>query len=123
MSNTEAITVTIGRNIGPSPMPMERWEAFIRDVRESVAMNVAELWVDAEYSGLWEGRTEDAWVFYGPLAESHSDLDYADLRYRLRTVAEHYRQDAIGLTRGLSELVESYEALSYDPSTDTLSKA
>lgn len=102
--------MTIGRNIEDGPMPADTWESFVNDTRATLAPNVAEWWVDASYDGLWEGTSEDAWVFYGPFQADVREEDINDLTGKLRDLAALYFQEAIGLMVGDSVLVEPVPA-------------
>lgn len=117
----KTVTVTIGRNVADVPMAPERWNDYVTRTREAVTDALSELWVTAPYRGEWEGVREDAFVFYGPLKGGEgtddafwSDLNVRELKVKLSTLATYYRQDAIGLSVGEAELVESFAA------TDTL---
>lgn len=114
MADTErdvvkVVAVTIGRNAnGPGydgrPIPHGAWLGFVSGTSELLARFTTEAWVSTQYTGRWNGRPEDAYVFYGPL-RTNANTD--DLRARLANLGGYYGQEAIGLTIGFGELVES----------------
>lgn len=105
----QTVTVTIGRNVGPDPLPADIWNEFVSRVRREVERVTSELWAVAPFRGQWEGESEDAMVFYGPLkAVQAITRPLPTLRANLANLATYYRQDAIGLSVGESELVESW---------------
>lgn len=100
----EAVTVTIGRNVGSDPMGPADWQRYVTHTRAALLDVVSDLWIDTPYTGEWEGRTEDAWAFYGPV--EHTDQLDA-LRGELGGLAALYGQDAVGLAVGSTELVSA----------------
>lgn len=104
------VTVTIGRNVGTSPLSPESWNEFVSQTREAVKVATDELWAVAPYRGSWDGVSEDSAVFYGPLKDGDQDWYLRALRTQLANLATYYRQEAIGLSVGVSELVESWQA-------------
>jgi hypothetical protein len=101
------ITVTIGRNVGSEPMEQSEWNAFVWETRETIEIVSPELWANAAHRNSWNGTSEDSFIFYGPLFDE-TDATVEFLRNRLETIATKFRQDAIGLSIGDSELVESF---------------
>jgi len=106
MDKVKTVTVTIGRNIGTSPMLPELWYEFISKVRQAFTDATSEVWTVAPYKGLWQENPEEACVFYGPVR--HEEFIPA-LRTTLANLATYYHQDAIGMSVGESELVESWQ--------------
>lgn len=104
------VTVTIGRNMGDEPMSANQWNDYAFAVRESLQRIVTEFWTVGAYKGQWEGTTEDAMIFYGPLRNTTDDRDLNIAKARLATLATQYGQDAIGVSVGESVLVESFGA-------------
>lgn len=100
----ETITVTIGRNVGDRPLPASVWNSFVSDTREAVERATSEVWAAAPTRSVWGDQREDAFVFYGPVTAPHA---VSSLRITLAGLAAYYGQEAIGLSIGLSELVES----------------
>lgn len=97
----ESVTVTIGRNVGDEPMGADAWKVFGELVQRALADAGAEVWTDAQYTGSWEGVSEDARIF---LAGADA-LDAHTLRRALGRIAGEFRQDAIGVSVGAAELV------------------
>jgi hypothetical protein len=102
------ITVTIGRNVGDVPLPDSEWIDFVNRTRATVAEVTDDLWVATDYTGEWNGTSEDAFVFYGPLPTSADNALVDRLRVSLGSLATYYGQEAIGLSLGASELVETW---------------
>lgn len=111
----ETITVTIGRNAGAAdgaPLPSDVWNHFVADTREAFESVVAETWAQGPTRNVWGDTPEDGFVFYGPLRRAEGgpwrgNAALGALRSRLATLAAYYGQEAVGLSLGLSELVES----------------
>lgn len=106
MPNDHGVTVTIGRNIGDEPMPQSRWNAYGDAVRDLLKLD-GEIFADATYNGWWDYVSEDARVFVATTRSPDR------LRLGLAQLAEVYRQDAVGLQVGTTELV--HPALSHLP--------
>lgn len=106
MSRT--LTVTFGRNIGEIPMDLDSWAEFSWKAREIVTDFTYELWADGVSRSQWLGIPEESRVLYGPVKPSINDRNLRTLRARLANLATQYGQEAIGLSVGESELVESY---------------
>lgn len=88
-------------------MSLEQWAEFQYKVRQEVE-KVAQLHAHTPYKGQWEGNREDAAIYFGTVV---SEGDMGKLRVALSNLATYYGQQAIGLTVGESQLIESYEAL------------
>jgi hypothetical protein len=100
-------TVTIGRNVGSEPMEQSQWNDFVWETRTVCESVSPELWANAAHRNSWNGISEDSFILYGPLVDN-DDSTVEFLRNRLDTLATKYRQDAIGLSIGESELRESF---------------
>jgi hypothetical protein len=100
------VTVTIGRNIDDEPMIATVWNDFVSEIRDAVEHAASEVWASAPYKGEWEGVKEDAFIVY---ANDVDDAGVEFLRNRLETLATKFRQDAIGLSVGVGELVASFQ--------------
>lgn len=114
----QAITVTIGRNVGDKPMSPDSWNTFISKIRETVeAVTNGELWFSGPGRNKWDGVPEESFIFYGPVWDEldgvlHQGGDMRPLaiealRGTLAILATYYGQEAIGLTVGEAELIES----------------
>lgn len=103
MQATATVTVSIGRGLPDGgSMRLGEWDAFRQDVRDRLALVSAEVYVDAARSvGEWEGVPEESatWVALIPAD------NITALRGAIRAMAVRYRQDAIALTVGTTELV------------------
>lgn len=104
-NSTEAVTITIGRNISASPMPGYEWSRFKQDVRECLQRLGATLWVDSDGVGPWADGLEQNHVFVGPI--DHRQID--DIRTTLATLGQRYQQICASLLVGHSELVAAAE--------------
>ena len=71
----EAVTITIGRNIGAAPMVRSDWDEFKGAVRDWLQRRGAALWVDSEGVGPWADGLETNHVFVGQL--DHTLVDEA----------------------------------------------
>lgn len=103
----QSITVTIGRNVGSTPMNRKKWSNFIDCVQEVFAAITPDpSWIELHLgSGTWEGVTEDSakvTLLIGDL--NQDDLDY--LRVNLRRLARMFKQDAIALVVAESQLIK-----------------
>lgn len=86
------VYVSIGRNIGASPMPQERWTAFQDDVWDTL-IGLGTVFTVAEGDGVYEGQVERS-------AVAVAEIDKADLpilRDRLAHLAARYGQECIAL--------------------------
>lgn len=104
----QAVTVTIGRNVGDQPLSLDEWHQFAFATREAVADAAPDrqLWTATHYrNGTWNGHPEEAAIYFAPVS---SGAAVAVLRQRLATLATYYRQEAIGLAVGDAELVQSF---------------
>lgn len=96
------VTVSIGRNVGDQPMNDTDWQNFISAVGASVKRDAKAVYVDAAASrGEWEGIGEDSRTWVADIDE----WDLGALRGSLKEWARIFRQDAIALTVGQTELV------------------
>lgn len=95
--------ITIGRNIGDTPMEDARWQAFQERVWRHMADTIGEpQLVLAGPGGEWNGMPEDCAVFMildplEPLIPS--------LRRSLAQCAHDFGQEAVALAIGRSELL------------------
>ena len=104
-------SLTIGRNIGSEPMTKLSWGWFQYDAMEmlrSAALDAA-LHVDAEErsfgTGVWDGIPEDNATLSIRTTAKMDDSVLNRLRKSAKALAATYRQDAIALTIGTSELI------------------
>lgn len=86
------VYVSIGRNIGETPMPDDRWAAFQDDVWDAL-IDLGTVFTLAEGDGIYDGRVERSAVAVAEVDEA--DLPY--LRDRLAVLAGRYQQECIAL--------------------------
>lgn len=105
----KCISVTIGRNVGAQPLPVVSWVGFQNVVRSAIAAahlggtGIAGPTVEAwNGSGSWGGIVEENAHFS---ARSPDGFNLRKLRRHLARIAADYRQEAIALSVGRSELV------------------
>lgn len=99
---SQTVTVSIGRNVGSTPLRQHEWDAFTSDVHGTLANYCDTFYVTAAESvGYWDGIAEDSrtWV-----AETDSPEAPDALVRTLAIVARLYRQDAIAVTTGTTVL-------------------
>lgn len=98
------VSVTLGRNVGNVPMPLDRWEEFRTLIGAALANLLAPDFA-ASYDGRgeWQGIAEDSTILVASGITRPVTSDY--LRAVLSTYAEEFGQDAIALTVGETFLV------------------
>lgn len=103
MSNTnKTVVVTIGRNIGKTPIIGSDWRKFSLEVRELLRGTGLEIISEPAHNlggpkgqhGVWDGVVEDSAVFIATGNLSHYDNIF--LTIELNHLREQYQQDAIG---------------------------
>lgn len=106
------VTVSIGRNVGAEPMPVWEWHDVAARIESGLAECGAEVFVKrAESVGEWvtaDGVTvsEDSRTWVAAM-----DVEaLVAFRRLLRVLCVVYRQDAIALTVGTTELVSGAES-------------
>lgn len=95
------VVVTVGRNIGRTPMPDNQWLLFNQAVLDELNTQSAQLLCNPVINpgtvaggiGVWDGQAEDCAVFVATIATTSQ---VARLRERLKLVKRAYSQDAIG---------------------------
>lgn len=100
--NWRTVTVTIGRNVGDTPMSPERWATFKNQVAWDVNISSRVVHVKRAASvGQWNGVSEDSatWVC------ECNDAGIAELVDRMARRAYAFEQDAIAVTVGETTLV------------------
>ena len=102
------VSVTIGRNVGTTPMSDVRWATFEDEVSEylSSGMQSDDTLEIHRGRGIWDGVEEESTKI---TLLTNSTLPYGTIGLRefLSDLARRYDQDAIALTVGESELVTS----------------
>ena len=98
--------VTIGRNVGATPMSGDEWQAFKRSVLDLLmalawrtAEGTSEGWYlsDSEGRGFWDGLAEDNYTVTLIHENRFTPANYEEMRNELKILAARYRQDAIAL--------------------------
>lgn len=91
--------VTIGRNIGDTPMPLHEWRRFKLAVLSALLAtngNVIQrpfIESEGDQAGSWEGHvTEDAATFIALTPEAYAFT----VRCKLKSIASRFQQEAIG---------------------------
>lgn len=112
-------SITIGRNVGSEPMELTEWQHFVYDVRSTAewAQLTRELQTDVEVLrgiGRWDGVSEDTAKIVFRTDGALYPETLAQIRTELRDYCDRYRQDAIALSVGGSELVQRRQ---YTPMT------
>ena len=100
-------TLTIDRNIGTEPMSDKLWGSFKLSAYYTLFKLVGWHAIAERFhgEGEWEGVKEESYKLTA-LTETPLDAFLLEkLKRQLRIVAADYRQDAIALTIGESELV------------------
>ena len=103
ITDENGLTITIGRNIGKTPMSDELWQEF---QKRTLRLITGDLYSNATYKGVWvnsdnEEIHEESCIFYGKT--ELSELEVLEELYFLR---ELFMQEAIGYQYGQSGLVE-----------------
>ncbi len=107
----DSLTITIGRNIGETPMDELSWRAFKVHVWCTAVNLVPDHNSDRivmDYTGhnSWQGVTEESYkVEIVGTFPYPADLIAARLEIDLAYASEHWHQDAIAYTIGKSSLV------------------
>ena len=108
-NETKTITVTIGRNIGSSPMDSQRWWNFqhrllkIGEIGKVYFAGSSDSgkWEMEMNDGRWQGITEDNFnVVFSVVAGN-----IPQVKDKLTKLKVEYEQDAIALTIGSTELI------------------
>lgn len=101
----DTVTVTIGRNVGSTPMADDIWEAFRLGVYSALSSLVHPDHIFAYFGqGEWEGVTEDSACVVAVGAQYTSSI--ARLDSELEDLSERFGQDAIGYTVGAGRLAK-----------------
>ena len=107
-------TVTIGRNVGSTPMSDISWVTFERFVIDALQTAAHTSYGAEEISvrkgmGAWEGEPEESITVtvLSPERMSHYRLD--DLKGRLALFCREYKQDAIALSVNVQAELITFE--------------
>lgn len=94
-----SVYVSIGRNIGGTPMPLERWRRFMDDTEAAVLRYAGPIVSVTEGKGYYEGNAEHCAVFVGA-SDKPVLHNLALLKLRLRELCHTYEQECIAITLG-----------------------
>jgi len=99
------LTVTIGRNVGSTPMSDTEWDYFIRTVQGIIVDHFAPSLTFGPFygTGEWQGVTEESAVI---TAVTHYPGSTEQFGTRLADIARTFGQDAIAWSFGPSMLAE-----------------
>lgn len=92
--------VSIGRNVGDTPLSHDDWQTFHRDVRDTIHECHGTILSTVRGTSEWEGTNEDCVLI---LATFPTPVYVASVRAILASLARHWQQDAIGLVGGSGE--------------------
>lgn len=100
-----AVTVSFGRNIGADPMPAADWRRFRTKVRRALVDACPDAVLETHHGvGVWDGVREQSCKVTA-LAGDLAPTALGRLHSALGELAAAFRQDAIAVTVGRSELV------------------
>tara|TARA_R110002096_G_scaffold268578_1_gene462454 strand:- start:105 stop:458 length:354 start_codon:yes stop_codon:yes gene_type:complete len=91
-------TITIGRNVGDTPLPEHKWKGFQSAISTFIKNHNSEIFVNSKGFGKWENCEEEnfTWVF--------STKEFLETDH-LKELARLFKQDAIALTSGVTQLI------------------
>lgn len=99
-------TVTVGRDIGDSPMPSEKWDTLILTIVKELTHVTYGAWVEVHTgTGQYDGTTEESAMVTLLTEEYLSAGALTYIREFLKNLAGEYGQECIALTVGSSELI------------------
>lgn len=106
-------TVTIGRNVGTTPMSDTDWRDAQTDIHQALRYVLGRTpSIESHYgTGTWDGVTEESVKVTALSEHGITDEAIAILRARLRVIAARYSQDAIALQMCESELIAAREGV------------
>jgi hypothetical protein len=107
------LSVTIGQNIGNTPMTATNWESFKRAVKLAIyrgyidASRLETLFEsESEFAGIWEGVPEISYRVTVLIDTVATPYDIETVRSYLRYLLDRYKQDAIAISYADSVLIE-----------------
>lgn len=94
----QSYTLIIGRNVNGKPLPNHKWKGFKSCIDSFIKDHKGQVFVNSEGFGEWDGIKENnnTWVF---ASKCFIDKD------RIRKLAKLFRQDAICLISGSTQLI------------------
>ena len=102
-------TVTIGGNIGSDPMPNHKWRGFKSALNSFVDSHIVntdtdQIYVQSEGFGKWTDESKNV-IVEENYTVVFSSCEAIDLK-RLKRLSRLFKQDAIALTTGKTDLVK-----------------
>lgn len=97
----KTITITIGRNIGPHPLPNPGWSKFRSRITHMLAGHAIHV-EDALSRGKWMDAEEDTSTWVACIDERY----LAEITRNLERAAAEFDQECIALTVGKTKMVE-----------------
>lgn len=88
--------VSIGRNVGASPMSEDAWRAFRHGVDDAVVRVAGRYVTSVRGSSTWAGAAEETYLLLATIPAEN----VAELRRILARLATAHDQDAIGFVGG-----------------------
>jgi len=103
-----AVTVSIGRNVGTVPMSALLWESYkiaTRNIMNLALQRPVDFVVDGQ-GGEWEGTPEESAILTTLAGDDGFNADQVNgLRQMLKWLLRDYHQDAVAVHVGNSALV------------------
>lgn len=103
------VTATFGRNIGTEPMSDEDWDNFTEDVKSAIesSMGYREHFLSDTKTGVgeWDMSKEESRSVKYIYVHAPSVFQASAIRRRVSAIRFAYKQDAIAIEFGESELI------------------
>lgn len=96
------MTISIGRNVNGKPMPDSTWQSFTADILRNVRSNTSHIYFVGFGNGEWNAEGEESFTV---VSSNPTTSAYCAIKVSLELFGEAYRQDAIAMTIGETELV------------------
>lgn len=90
------VVVSIGRNIGDTPMHIDGWDTFRSEVFDAVEKACSTIHFFGDGYGVYEGHEEESYTVIGTLADEYDMSLYRDCC----DLASKWFQDSIAITIG-----------------------
>lgn len=99
-----SMTVSIGRNIGNSPMSQAMWEGFTSSVLRNIRSNTSAIYFVGFGTGIYEGATEESFTV---VSSNPTESALCAIRVSLSLLAHAFKQDSVALTVGETQIVQA----------------
>lgn len=94
MNTKSTVVVTVGRNVGDTPMPPNMWKMAIIALYEAVRVARGQVVFQGQGDGVWENVIrEDAYAIIAIIPDRFIPV----CRGRLATIARDFNQEACGM--------------------------